>query len=149
MYENKLLLRIFNPFSRSSSSSIAPGTTIWLTASLSTSSPGPKMHRLYTSPFLTLSTLLAFVSGFPTPPTSPAITLLQAFRSDLHCGMIACPGGGPEGHAFCENIGCDYCVVVASTPPTTHYECDGLRRATGEAAMVWGGRWNGSVTATG
>ena len=61
--------------------------------------------------------------------------------------MITCPGGGPDGHAFCEHLGCDYCVAVASSTPTTHFECDGLRSASGEAAMVRGGRQNGSVAA--
>lgn len=67
----------------------------------------------------------------PAPPATPAIPLPQGLRSDLHCGMIACPSGDADGHAFCQTVGCDHCVVVASSPPTTHYECDGLRRGTG------------------
>ncbi|KAF6239256.1 hypothetical protein HO173_002517 [Letharia columbiana] len=88
------------------------------------------MHHLYASMLLTLSTTSALTIVLPAAPTSLATTLPQALRSDLHCGMIACPGGSSEGHAFCAAIGCDYCVIVASSTPTTHYECDGLRRAS-------------------
>ena len=105
------------------------------------------MHRLYASILLTLYTISAPILAFPAPPTSPAITFAQALRADYHCGMIACPGGNSQGHAFCENIGCDYCVMVASSPPTTHYECDGLRRATGGTALVSVGKWNESIAA--
>ncbi len=63
--------------------------------------------------------------------------------------MVACPGGGPDGHAFCEQMGCDYCVIVASTPPTTHFECDGLQRATEEVSLTSGGKWNRSLAAAG
>ena len=59
--------------------------------------------------------------------------------------MVACPGGGPAGHAFCERLGCDFCVIVVSTPPTMRYECDGLRRAPGEASLIRDGKWNGSI----
>ena len=37
--------------------------------------------------------------------------------------------------------------MVASSPPTTHYECDGLRRATGRTALVSVGKWNESIAA--
>ena len=59
--------------------------------------------------------------------------------------MVACPGGTDDGHAFCANIGCDYCVMVVSSPPTTHYECDGLRRAGGGASLVRVETWNVSI----
>lgn len=104
------------------------------------------MHHLYASMLLPLSTMSISTFALPAPPVSPPTTLPQALRSDAHCGMIACPGGGPVGHAFCEAIGCDYCVMVASSPPTTHYECDGgLRRATGDGPFVREGGWNGSI----
>ena len=105
------------------------------------------MHYFYATILLILSTSSAPTLALPAPPTSPAITLLQALRSDFHCGMITCPGGNSVGHAFCENIGCDYCVIVASSPPTTHYECDGLRRTTGEASLISVEKWNGSIAA--
>ena len=103
------------------------------------------MHHLYASLLLTLYTISAPTLALPTPPTSPAITFAQALRADLHCGMIACPGGNSRGHAFCQNIGCDYCVIVASSPPLTHYECDGLRRAPAETSLVSVGKWNGTI----
>lgn len=104
------------------------------------------MRYPHTSMLLTLSTLSAFTLALPAPPTSPALTLLQALRADVHCGMVTCPGGGPDGHAFCERIGCDYCVVVASSPPTTHYECDGLRRALpGEVSSMSERKGNGLI----
>ena len=105
------------------------------------------MLPLHASTLLTLSTMSICTFALPTQLTTPAITLLQPLRSDLHCGMIACPGGNPEGHAFCETIGCDYCVMVVSSPPTTHYECDGLRAATGDAPLTSGRKWNGSIAA--
>ena len=104
------------------------------------------MHHLYASILLTLSTVSVSVFALPAPPTSPIITLPQALRADLHCGMIACSGGDRDGHAFCESIGCDYCVMVASSPPITHYECDGLRRATGDASLMSGREGNGTIT---
>ena len=105
------------------------------------------MHPLHASTLLTLLTMSICTFALPAPPTTPAITLLQSLRADLHCGMIACPGGNDEGHTFCENIGCDYCVMVVSSPPTTRYECDGLRGATGEASLISGAKWNGSIAA--
>lgn len=61
--------------------------------------------------------------------------------------MIACLGGTDEGHDFCAHIGCDYCIMVVSSPPTTRYECDGLRRVGGGASLIGVGKWNGSIAA--
>ena len=104
------------------------------------------MRYLNTSMLLTLFTISTFTLALPPPRSSLTLTTPQAFRSDLHCGAVACPGGGPEGHAFCQRLGCDYCVIVASSPPTTQYECDGLRAATGGVSLVSGGKPNESIT---
>ena len=104
------------------------------------------MRYLNTSMLLTLFTISTFTLALPSPASSLTLTIPQALRADLHCGAIACPGSGPEGHAFCEGIGCDYCVIVVSSPPTTRYECDGMRRATGGVSLVSGGKPNESIT---
>ena len=104
------------------------------------------MRYLNTSTLFILFTISTFTLALPPPPNSLTLTIPQALRSDLHCGAITCPGGGPEGHAFCESIGCDYCLLVASTPPTTRFECDGLRGATRGVSLVNGGKPNESIT---
>ena len=95
---------------------------------------------------LTLFTISTFTLALPPSPKPLSLTIPQALRSDLHCGALACPGGGPEGHAFCQRMGCDYCLIVATSPPTTRYECDGLRGATRGVSLVNGGKLNESVT---
>lgn len=95
----------------------------------------------------TLFAISTFTLALPPRPNSLTLTTPQALSSDLHCGAVTCPGGGPEGHAFCRRLGCDYCLIVASSPPTTRFECDGLRGANGGASLVDdGGKLNESIT---
>ena len=97
---------------------------------------------------LTLFTLSTFTLALPPRPTSLHLTTPQAFRSESHCGAVACPGSGPEGDAFCERLGCDYCVIVVASPPTTRYECDGARGATPGVSLVGGGKPNEAIIPT-
>ena len=102
----------------------------------------PKMRHLSTYMLLTLFTISTFTLALPSPPNSLTITTPQGLRSEAHCGAVACPGSGPDGDAFCERLGCDYCVIVVSSPPTTRYECDGVRGATHGVSLVTGGKPN-------
>lgn len=43
--------------------------------------------------------------------------------------MVTCPDGGSNGHAFCQLIGCDYCVAVVQDEGPDKFECDGSRQA--------------------
>ena len=95
---------------------------------------------------LTLFTISTLTLALPPRPASLSLTVPQAFRSDLHCGAVSCPKDGPEGDAFCETLGCDYCVIVVSSPPTTRYECDGARGATRGVALMDGAKPNEPVT---
>ena len=41
--------------------------------------------------------------------------------------MISCPNGGPSGHAYCEALGCDFCVAVVTMWADIDFTCDGIR----------------------
>ena len=85
------------------------------------------MHlvSLFFTIFTTISTIIHALPA-PTTPSSQHLSL-HRLQSESHCGIINCPDGGPTGHAFCRTMGCDFCVVVAASPPgTTRYECDGI-----------------------
>ena len=84
---------------------------------------------LSTMSTLTMSALLL---ARPSAPTSPVIVTPHGLAADMHCGAFACPG--PDAHAFCRELGCDYCVVALTSVPTTHYEGD--REATGRVSLV-------------
>lgn len=104
----------------------------------------PKMRHLNTSMLLALSTTWAVTLALPAPPTTLVHTLPQALRSDAHCGMVACPGGTRAGHAFCERLGCDFCVIIPSSPPVERWECDGMGRGAGGVSLVDVGKGNAS-----
>ena len=104
------------------------------------------MRHLNTYVLFALFTISTFTLALPPRPNSLTLTTPQALDSDLHCGAVACPGGDPEGHAFCQRLGCDYCLIVATSHPLTRYECDGLRGATEGVSLVNGGKLNESTT---
>jgi len=85
-----------------------------------------------------LVTFAALTIALPAPftPSTSGLSLLQ-LQSETHCGVISCPNGDQSGHAFCQALGCDYCLAVPSPPAGIKFECDGLR----------GGRQNRSSVA--
>ena len=81
------------------------------------------------------STLIIFiitsivVNALPAPSSPPhGLLALLRLKSDSHCGIFKCPNGGPSGHAFCQALGCDFCIIVVRSLGAEDYECDGMFR---------------------
>ena len=54
--------------------------------------------------------------------------------SEPGCGVVACPGPGADGHAYCRQRGCDYCVQSLRTVGLW-YECDGAHAVQGVGVL--------------
>ena len=60
--------------------------------------------------------------------------------------MISCPNDGPSGHAFCQVLGCEFCMIVI-VATHTRYECDGMREASRNGGGVSDGNGVRNMTA--
>lgn len=99
---------------------------------------------------IVVTTLTILTNALPTPITpSRGLLALLRLQSAGHCGAISCPDGGPSGHAFCEALGCDYCVAVPRPPGGMAFECDGDWQAGRNLTVPTAGKVNATLRSSG
>ncbi|KAL2054927.1 hypothetical protein ABVK25_004749 [Lepraria finkii] len=83
--------------------------------------------RFSTYIFLILSTISAVTLAIPAP-TSPMPSFVSLLDSTPagRCRPTPCNDDKPTSHAFCQSIGCEFCLQVGSEPGNMHYECEGM-----------------------